>query len=53
MVRYPEKGSIKSKSTKLIMSRPLTALARNIFIQNRSEENKISYTEQRNFCVSL
>ena len=26
---------------------------RNIFLQNRSEENKILYTKQRNFCVSL
>ena len=26
---------------------------RNIFLQNRSEENKIRYTKQRNFCVSL
>ena len=25
----------------------------NIFLQNRSEENKISYTKQRNFCVFL
>ena len=25
---------------------------RNIFLQNRSEENRISYTKQRNFCVS-
>ena len=26
---------------------------RNIFIQNRSEENKIRYTRRRNFFVSL
>ena len=26
---------------------------RNIFLQNRSEENKIYYIKQRNFCVSL
>ena len=26
---------------------------RNIFLQNRSEENKIRYTKQRNFSVSL
>ena len=26
---------------------------RNIFLQNKSEENKIRYTKQRNFCVSL
>ena len=26
---------------------------RNIFLQNRSEENRILYTKQRNFCVSL
>ena len=26
---------------------------RNIFLQNRSEENRIRYTKQRNFCVSL
>ena len=25
----------------------------NIFLQNRSEENKMRYTKQRNFCVSL
>ena len=26
---------------------------RTIFLQNRSEENRIRYTKQRNFCVSL
>ena len=26
---------------------------RNIFLQNRSEENRIRYAKQRNFCVSL
>ena len=26
---------------------------RNIFLQNKSEENKIRYTKQINFCVSL
>ena len=26
---------------------------RNIFLQNKSEENRIRYTRQRNFCVSL
>ena len=26
---------------------------RNIFLQNRSEKNRIPYTKQRNFCVSL
>ena len=26
---------------------------RNIFLQNWSEENRIRYTKQRNFCVSL
>ena len=26
---------------------------RNIFLQNRSEENRIRYTKRRNFCVSL
>ena len=26
---------------------------RNIFLQNRSEENRIRYTKQRNFCVGL
>ena len=26
---------------------------RNIFLQNSSEENRIRYTKQRNFCVSL
>ena len=26
---------------------------RNISLQNKSEENKIRYTKQRNFCVSL
>ena len=26
---------------------------RNIFLQNRSEENRIRFTKQRNFCVSL
>ena len=36
--------------SKAIMTR--TKL-RNIFLQNRSEENKIRYTKQRNFCVSL
>ena len=24
-----------------------------IFLQNRSEENRIRYTKQRNFCVSI
>ena len=36
--------------SKAIMTR--TKL-RNIFLQNKSEENKICYTKQRNFCVSL
>ena len=36
--------------SKAIMTR--TKL-RNIFLQNRSEENKILYTKQSNFCVSL
>ena len=36
--------------SKAIMTR--TKL-RNIFFQNKSEENKIRYTKQRNFCVSL
>ena len=36
--------------SKAIMTR--TKL-RNIFLQNRSEENKIRYKKQRNFCVSL
>ena len=36
--------------SKAIMAR--TKL-RNIFLQNKSEENKIRYTKQRNFCVSL
>ena len=36
--------------SKVIMTR--TKL-RNIFLQNRSEENQIWYTKQRNFCVSL
>ena len=36
--------------SKAIMTR--TKL-RNIFLQNRSEENRIRYTKQRNFCVSL
>ena len=36
--------------SKAIMTR--TKL-RNIFLQNKSEENKIRYTKQRNFCVSL
>jgi len=36
--------------SKAIMTR--TKL-RNIFIQNKSEENRIRYTKQRNFCVSL
>ena len=25
----------------------------NIFLHNRSEENRIRYTKQRNFCVSI
>ena len=36
--------------SKAIMTR--TKL-RNIFLQNRSEENRIRYTKQINFCVSL
>ena len=36
--------------SKVIMTR--TKL-RNIFLQNRSEENRIRYTKQRNFCASL
>ena len=36
--------------SKAIMTR--TKL-RNIFLQNKSEENKIRYTKQRNVCVSL
>ena len=36
--------------SKAIMTR--TKL-RNIFLHNKSEENKIRYTKQRNFCVSL
>ena len=36
--------------SKAIMTR---AKLRNIFFQNRSEENKIRCTKQRNFCVSL
>ena len=36
--------------SKAIMTR--TKL-RNIFLQNRSEENRIRYAKQRNFCVSL
>ena len=36
--------------SKVIMTR--TKL-RNIFLQNRSEENRIRYTKRRNFCVSL
>ena len=36
--------------SKAIMTR--TKL-RNIFLQNRSEENRIRYTKQRNLCVSL
>ena len=36
--------------SKAIMTR---AKLRNIFLQNRSEENRIRYTEQINFCVSL
>ena len=36
--------------SKAIMTR--TKL-RNIFLQNRSEGNRIRYTKQRNFCVSL
>ena len=31
----------------------MTTKLRNIFLQNKSEENKIRYTKQRNFCVSL
>ena len=26
---------------------------RNIFVKNRSEENKISYNKQKNLCVTL
>ena len=40
----------KKESSKAIMTR--TKL-RNIFLQNRSEKNRIRYTKQRNFCVSL
>ena len=36
--------------SKAIMTR--TKL-RNIFLQNKSEENKICYTKQQNFCVSF
>ena len=36
--------------SKAIMTR--TKL-RNIFLQNRSEENRIRYTKQRNFCLSF
>ena len=36
--------------SKAIMTR---AKLRNIFLQNRSEENRIRYTKQINFCVSL
>ena len=36
--------------SKAIMTR--TKL-QNIFLQNRGEENRIRYTKQRNFCVSL
>ena len=36
--------------SKAIMTR--TKL-RNIFLQNRSKENRICHTKQRNFCVSL
>ena len=36
--------------SKAIMTR--TKL-RNIFLQNRSEENRILYTKQRNFCLSF
>ena len=37
------------------LSKAIMALTklRNIFLQNRSEENRIYYTKQRNFCVSL
>ena len=31
----------------------MTRIKLNIFLQNKSEENKIRYTKQRNFCVSL
>ena len=41
---------INKELSKAIMIR--TKL-RNIFLQNRSEENRIRYTKQRNFCVSL
>ena len=40
----------KKESSKAIMTR--TKL-RNIFLQKRSEENRIRYTKQRNFFVSL
>ena len=37
------------------MSKPITTRTklRNIFLQNRSEGNRIRYTKQKNFCVSL
>ena len=41
---------INKDLSKAIMTR--TKL-RNIFLQNKCEENKIRYTKQRNFCVSL
>ena len=36
--------------SKLVMTQ---AKLRNIFLQNTSEENKIRYTKQSNFCVSV
>ena len=36
--------------SKLVMTQ---AKLSNIFLQNTSEENKIRYTKQSNFCVSL
>ena len=41
---------LNKELSKAIMTR--TKL-RNIFLQNRSEENRIRYTKQRNFCVSF
>ena len=49
-VRGNQMPFINKDLSKAIMTR--TKL-RNIFLQNRSEENKIRYKKQRNFCVSL
>ena len=49
-VRGNHSPFMKKSLSKAIMAR--TRL-RNIFLKNRSEENKINYNKQRNLCVTL